>query len=480
MIVATRARPRREEARFVLHIPGEALDARAATVECARPAALNRSDGVGMSEREAFIEAIAANPGESAARLAFADWLQEHGEEERAEFVRRSHELLARLSEVAWAPPFPADVLGAQERVRELFESHGAGWLEPFCRALGTKEPVPVRRKRWLSRLWLRVATGAADRMFGGPRRLRGSLDDFRFGHARVEGWPRGPVKSLDVHHGLVTQLEIDLGSPLPIRDAGAAFRLEPVNRLSVRIADAPDQWRRLNAPCLARVTSLTVEVGGDHATGAAETFEKIGRGENWSGVDDFHLRGDFLRPVPHEYVERLARSPLLPGLRSLSVTTDFPDLRPLAASPLLSDLQTFGVWGHRLPDDAADVIGRAAFRPNLEELDLSMTHLGNDGAERLAAVAWPKLRALEFGFNELSDAGVRSLLPLVPQLSGLGLAGNALTDTGALVLADAIDPEKLESLWLSYNPLSPRAVAALRDRFGPRFHFRSREEDGL
>lgn len=41
-----------------------------------------------MSERTAFIDAILNNPGDDTARLVFADWLEEHGEPERAEFIR--------------------------------------------------------------------------------------------------------------------------------------------------------------------------------------------------------------------------------------------------------------------------------------------------------------------------------------------------------------------------------------------------------
>ena len=41
-----------------------------------------------MSEREAFMRAICENPDDDTPRLVFADWLQEHDEEERAEFIR--------------------------------------------------------------------------------------------------------------------------------------------------------------------------------------------------------------------------------------------------------------------------------------------------------------------------------------------------------------------------------------------------------
>jgi uncharacterized protein (TIGR02996 family) len=46
-----------------------------------------------MNEREAFLLAICENPDDDTPRLVFADWLQEHGDEARAEFIRVQIEL---------------------------------------------------------------------------------------------------------------------------------------------------------------------------------------------------------------------------------------------------------------------------------------------------------------------------------------------------------------------------------------------------
>ncbi len=37
---------------------------------------------------EALLAAVLADPGDDAPRLVYADWLDEHGEPERAEFIR--------------------------------------------------------------------------------------------------------------------------------------------------------------------------------------------------------------------------------------------------------------------------------------------------------------------------------------------------------------------------------------------------------
>ena len=41
-----------------------------------------------MSDNEAFVRAIAEHPDDDAPRLVYADWLEEHGQPERAEFIR--------------------------------------------------------------------------------------------------------------------------------------------------------------------------------------------------------------------------------------------------------------------------------------------------------------------------------------------------------------------------------------------------------
>jgi uncharacterized protein (TIGR02996 family) len=46
-----------------------------------------------MSDRDAFLRAIIDNPGDDAPRLVYADWLEEHGDPARGEFIRLQCEL---------------------------------------------------------------------------------------------------------------------------------------------------------------------------------------------------------------------------------------------------------------------------------------------------------------------------------------------------------------------------------------------------
>lgn len=69
-----------------------------------------------MNDRDSFLRAILAAPDDDVPRLIFADWLDENGEPERAEFIRVQCEL-AGLREEASAlqdiimPAMPSDIL---------------------------------------------------------------------------------------------------------------------------------------------------------------------------------------------------------------------------------------------------------------------------------------------------------------------------------------------------------------------------------
>src|SRR5215203_2415404 len=75
-----------------------------------------------MSDESALLAAILANPDEDTPRLVYADWLQENGQPERAEFIRLQIER-ERLT--------PADPRFATAARREgiLFAHNKSRWL---------------------------------------------------------------------------------------------------------------------------------------------------------------------------------------------------------------------------------------------------------------------------------------------------------------------------------------------------------------
>ena len=76
-----------------------------------------------MSDREAFLRAIRANPDDDTTRLVFADWLDEHGEPERAEFIR----VQCELEPIRYRIDNPR-ALELHNREEQLLRARGEEW----------------------------------------------------------------------------------------------------------------------------------------------------------------------------------------------------------------------------------------------------------------------------------------------------------------------------------------------------------------
>jgi uncharacterized protein (TIGR02996 family) len=75
-----------------------------------------------MTHADAFLQAILDAPDDDAPRLLFADWLEEYGDSDRAEFIR---------IQVALAWPSSGLAPALWSRQRELLDRHGQEWSAP-------------------------------------------------------------------------------------------------------------------------------------------------------------------------------------------------------------------------------------------------------------------------------------------------------------------------------------------------------------
>src|SRR5262245_10292110 len=117
-----------------------------------------------MNESKAFLKAICDEPDEDSHRLVYADWLDEHGDPGRAEFIRVQIELARMQGDDPRRPAYARrecellDVYRAEweeevpEWARDYIGFHrgfvwwvGAGNLDTFTkkwRALFTRHPI--------------------------------------------------------------------------------------------------------------------------------------------------------------------------------------------------------------------------------------------------------------------------------------------------------------------------------------------------
>jgi uncharacterized protein (TIGR02996 family) len=80
-----------------------------------------------MTPADAFLQDICERPDDDGLRLVFADWLEEHGQAERAEFIRVQCEL-------AGFPPVAPRRRQLEARQDLLLHRHAAEWLLPLGR----------------------------------------------------------------------------------------------------------------------------------------------------------------------------------------------------------------------------------------------------------------------------------------------------------------------------------------------------------
>src|SRR6266545_2463288 len=114
---------------------------------------VRRSGGVMPSDEQlAFWTAIRQAAEDDAPRLVYADWLEYHGEADRAEFIR----VQCALEKLG-----PDRRKGRKERVRleprekDLLATHGDRWLAPFRKVLSGSNSWDSQ-DAWLDRLKFR------------------------------------------------------------------------------------------------------------------------------------------------------------------------------------------------------------------------------------------------------------------------------------------------------------------------------------
>src|SRR4051812_2376374 len=92
--------------------------------------------GPAVSQDEAFLSSIVAEPNEDAHPLVYADWLEEREDPEQAEFIRGQ----IALSRTPIGTP---GRLGLAFRVRQLLDEYQEEWLGPLA---GIAEEWTFRR----------------------------------------------------------------------------------------------------------------------------------------------------------------------------------------------------------------------------------------------------------------------------------------------------------------------------------------------
>lgn len=466
-----------------------------------------------MIHNEALLRAIAARPKDDAVRLVYADWLDEHGESEYAEFIRVQI-ALHRNSDAKGAES-PAELARLRSQERRLLSRHRTRWLQPF-RELGAhgrvhgefsrgfvEEPVidaavflergaelfqlspvetlylnnvgaladPLRRCPHLAPL-RRLAFEGAKAI--APRDLRTVLESEHLAHLESLYLWEIPLQDADL-------LDLAAASTLPAlrRLTFSEMRLTGAS-MPALLARFPEleelgisYHREFAAPCfgdiLAVLNPATLRVlSCDQTRLETAGMEALALAKKFTGLEELWLRGC---AFTGEALQAFAAATHLTRVRLLYLGWDriSPEgVRALASWSGQRTLESLHLDGCGIGAEGAAALAEGRFEA-LTELLLRGNGIGDEGAQALAAGAWlARLHTLDVSRNGISAAGLRPLARSLPwsNLRSLSLDENQLGDEGAALLLQGPPLHSLRWLTLSENDVSQETSRSLVAHF--------------
>jgi uncharacterized protein (TIGR02996 family) len=315
----------------------------------------------------ALLHAIAEEPWDDGLRLILADWLEDHGESARAEFIRSQ---LRSQRPANWAGARKV-MPGWSDEQHRLAREKDEKWLALVN--LGLVPPHPSAEEQLLrenSERWLAGLPVIEEVRWD-------SLDNFERGLLEwlTLGWEEAR-RHLDAIFAVVDLRGLRVGSDDP-----CLGNEEIESEAAAALATMPS---------LVRLISLDIS-------------------DNW------------LAP---EAAGALVASPSLAGLSSLNLQSTHLGAREavaaLLATPHLARLSFLDLGSNHLGDEGACALAASPQLASLCSLNLESNRIGNAGAVALAASPHlARLSSLHLGWNQIGDEGAAALATS-PYLTGL------------------------------------------------------------
>ena len=462
---------------------------------------------------KAFLDDIAANIDDDTPRLVYADWLEENGQGERAEFIRVQIER-ARL------PSWDAEQVRLRIREKDLHDAHGEAWLKEVPKVEGAK--------------WEGFRRGiVAEVSFASYEAMRTKAHECRL-LAPVEAvtvrWPRkreskdGGPPIAELRELNVTGIPADMDEVSRLADSP---QLSTLRTLTVHGMGHQMMARLVGSKHLAKLKALRVpsnNLGNDGihslvraaALSALEELDLSGRGVSERYQDDPIVRSAGMEALAawpglatvrvlnltgNEFgrvgLRALLRSPHASALKELSVRggrldgqamaefdTDVRGLRLdtldvganllkdvgaeyVALAPSLKDLKVLRMDACEVTITGAKLLAKkAAFLNDLRVLDVAYNHFRLPGLSALLDRKPPALHTLLMRDNDLGDDGAEHLAgsPATDGLRELDVSGNMMENNAAMYLSEATHLKELVSLRIADNVMKPWAEKALRE----------------
>jgi uncharacterized protein (TIGR02996 family) len=396
-----------------------------------------------MTDDTALYRAIVARPEDDTPRLVYADWLEENGREQEAEFIR----LECRLETATPDQPEYADLLDRQEELRLWLQTHAPGPRLNFGKRLYVESGNAWWR--WTSRGFPQLQTFAADgHVRPGSRSIRA------FAAALEKAFAMLPSRELNIEVLTIEELTELLKQPI----------IAALDSLLIQIStdeQTGDEAARVIANCQQlqnlRHASLMFPIGEAGADCLGRS-EHLGRME-WLSLDAYNLSPPAIRSLGDgEWFRNLRRLTLVDGLsaEAFEELSRLPPFIHLNSLNLSENSFTVSAWrefarsktfprltrldlNETVMSDGqlAALAGANGFR--LASLDLSFCSIGNEGAVALIEAPWAgSLRLLDLSFNRLGPIAMNAIAGCrhFAELKHLVLSGNPIGVTGLKAIA--------------------------------------------
>jgi len=330
-----------------------------------------------VTDDKALLKAIADSPDEDTPRLVYADWLDENGQPDRAEFIR----VQCQFAQLTKGDPYRSEL---HERQSQLLAIHRRDWLPEHW----SFAPYPPEK-------WLRGFVSGVEKQGGHV--------------TREDGASLAAIPTIESLAFSATGLGDEEFRYLPVLPNLTEFALWGSEELTSVSFSLMSRWQTLrdlqllssglDDDCLEHLAALQGLVSLDVFDGAqAEVLSDAGLSyiKGLTNLQAFSLH-----------------APRVTGL-GLEVLSGLPLLRKLS------------IGGCRLTEDAiAPLVGCS----HLEELDLNHYENGGIGDQLLAALPrLPLLRILSVLRGDVTASGFRSLSRL-SGLEELAVGGQAFGD---------------------------------------------------
>lgn len=407
-----------------------------------------------MSDAEALMAAIAAEPENDLPRLVYADWLEENGDPDRAEFIRIQCELFRNANGLS-----TEEYADLSDREKVLRAEHEEEWLAPL-RTLGASSNVGG----WFER-------GFADWLM---------MDAADFVRNGAELWRYSPVKrlylsNLSDHAGEVAALG-HLGRPAnlsfsaekltssELRTVLESEHLRPLRGLSLSNAKLKLTDARSLKFAATNLRSFVIESWESSRSALVEVIRRL------PPVESFSLDATERAKIDLAAVFETLDATRLTSLATEFLRADAAAMRVLATRPEFARLDR--LWFRFAPVDVAamETLATAKHLRSIRDLDFDGTGIGNGGLAALAG--WPGLRTVRSLM--LRDCGIGSkgiaalaASPHLTRVEKLNLDGNTIGNAGLTAIATCPAFAALRELWLQSNRIAADGAVALATASG-------------